>query len=304
MLDIRYHIASLTGVFLALGFGILIGSSYAGPAALRQMRAQIEQQNQRLDNAVQLNEQDHALLKQNEDAIAALVPHLVQNQLAGKRVAIIQTGDYPDGAQDASQAITQAGGIVSSTVTLTGRLDMLSPDDRKALAAQIGSGDGSDSALLRPLALALIEGAENHAGVSAQMAALADAGVLEISGDLSAPVSKVVLVGGTATAPDPDSDSDQPPSHEEELIDLLRSTPLKEGQKLPVIVGCETRDATLSSIPVYLRAGIASVDCIDEPLGALDLPFALNGEGAAFGVKPTSDRLIPQSLEAPPPAPA
>lgn len=299
MLDIRYHIASLTAVFLALGFGILIGSSYAGPAAIRRMSVQIERQNQRLDDAVQLNEHDHELLRVNEDAIAALVPHLVQNQLAGKRIALIQTGDYSDGAKDASQAIAQAGGTVTSTTTLTDRFAMLSGDDRQGLAKALGASGDDDSSLLKPLALALLLGTATHPNLASEVSTLSQAGVIDTSGDLTAPVDMVVLIGGEATAPDTDSDS--APTHEEEIIALLK-TPANPQGKTPTVVGCETLDAVQSSVPAFLRAGVASVDCIDEPIGALDLPYALNGDNSAYGVKPTSDRLIPQALAAPAPS--
>ena len=262
------------------------------------MKVQIQRQNQRLDDAVALNEQDHALLRQNEDAIAALVPHLVQNQLAGKRVVLVQTGDYPDGVQDAAQSITQAGGAVAATITLTGHFDMLSDQDREQLAKSLGSATDDDSALLRPVAVALVDGTANHPEVANQIAALSQAGIIDTSGDLSTPPNMVVLVGGSETPPDSDSDSDPPPGHDDEMISLLH-TAADAPAKSPIIVGCETRDAVQSSVPIYLRDGVGSVDCIDQPLGALDLPFALNGDNSAYGIKPTADRLIPEALSAP-----
>jgi hypothetical protein len=290
MLDIRYHIASLTAVFLALGFGILIGSSYAGPAAIRQMSVQIQRQNQRLDNAVQLNEQDHAYLKQYEDAVAELMPRIVQSRLTGKRVALIQTGDYPDAITDASAVVAQAGGTVASTTTLMGHFDMLSQQSRENLAKALGGQASDDSTILKPLTLAICLGTSAHPNLENELSTLEQDNIIERSGDYSAPVDMVVVVGGSATP----GDANAGPTHEDELIALLKSP--HGGQNAPVLVGCETRDAAQSSIPTYLRAGIASVDCIDQPLGALDLPFALNGESSAYGVKATADRLIPPSL--------
>ncbi|HEX5322436.1 MAG TPA: copper transporter [Capsulimonadaceae bacterium] len=293
MLDIRYHIASLTAVFLALGFGILIGSSYAGPAAIRSMSVQIQRQNERLDNAVQLNEQDHALLKQNEDAIAALVPKIVQNQLAGKHIALVQAGDYPDAVKYASDAISQAGGTVVSTTELTGRFDMLSDTDRQRLAKALNSGSADDNALLRPLALSVCLGTSAHPDLESELESLEQSGAIARNGDYSGPANMVVVVGGSAASDAADSGQ----THEEQLIALLKEA---GSGKAVALVGCEPRDAVQSSVPIYLRAGISSVDCIDQPLGALDLPFALIGESSAYGVKPTADRLIPPSLEVSP----
>ena len=38
------------------------------------------------------------------------------------------------------------------------------------------------------------------------------------------------------------------------------------------------------------------MDCIDQPLGQLALPFALRGETDSYGLKPTAARRVPASL--------
>jgi hypothetical protein len=66
-----------------------------------------------------------------------------------------------------------------------------------------------------------------------------------------------------------------------------------------MVVGCEPFTAAASSIPLYQNYGIATIDCIERPLGRLDLPFALRGGADAvdYGLKPTASRRIPVSLE-------
>jgi hypothetical protein len=36
---------------------------------------------------------------------------------------------------------------------------------------------------------------------------------------------------------------------------------------------------------------------VDQPLGALDLPFALSGEADSYGLKATAARQLPASLD-------
>ncbi len=63
---------------------------------------------------------------------------------------------------------------------------------------------------------------------------------------------------------------------------------LKAAGSSPLVVGCEPFTAAVSSIPGYQAAGIATVDCIDLPLGQIALPFALRGEAGDYGLKPTA----------------
>jgi hypothetical protein len=65
------------------------------------------------------------------------------------------------------------------------------------------------------------------------------------------------------------------------------------------VVGCEPLEVAASSIPNYQKEQIATVDCIDQPLGQLDLPFALRGgvDKADYGLKNTAGRELPASME-------
>ena len=63
------------------------------------------------------------------------------------------------------------------------------------------------------------------------------------------------------------------------------------------MVGSEPLDAVTSFVSTYQKYGIPTVDCMDKPLGRLDLPYALRGEAADYGFKATANRRIPISLE-------
>jgi hypothetical protein len=64
------------------------------------------------------------------------------------------------------------------------------------------------------------------------------------------------------------------------------------------VVGCEPYDAEQSSMPTYATARIPSVDCIDLPIGELDLTYALLVHDAtAYGVKTTATRLVPEAID-------
>ncbi|MBM3494607.1 MAG: hypothetical protein FJX72_09880, partial [Armatimonadetes bacterium] len=46
----RYHVATIVGVFMALGLGMVIGSSYIQEALVERLRLQLTQLNERFTN--------------------------------------------------------------------------------------------------------------------------------------------------------------------------------------------------------------------------------------------------------------
>jgi hypothetical protein len=94
MFDLRYHVASLAAVFIALIIGILVGVGLAGSgvtkdAELKSAKFQNGQLTASLDQA---NAQIHSL-KRTQDAFKQSYPALMANRLAGKRVAILFIGN-------------------------------------------------------------------------------------------------------------------------------------------------------------------------------------------------------------------
>ena len=268
MLDSRYHIYYLTVVFLMLGFGFLIGEAvypHQARAQTKQLQALRQEANQALAAQGQF--------VKSEAAIDSLRPALVRGRLGGKRVVLLVTGDYPDAASSASAALTDAGATVAATVTLTGGWASL--DDR------------DDAADLHALAALLTQGTAAQPQDRQVRASLEGQDLITVEGDLSRPVSLFVLVGGRS---DPDADGSAP--LDTALVAQI-SAATHGGAR---IVGCEPLNAAVSVMQAYQDEGLATVDCVDQPLGQLALPFALSGEADSYGLKPTAARLVPASL--------
>ena len=282
MLDVRYHIFYLGLMFLMLGFGILIGASIIGPAQVRQQAGAIANLRVTTNKVAQDRDLARGRFTKDEAALASIQPALVRGKLAGKRVIVIQTGDYAEADGAANKAVTDAGAMVAATVVLTDKWGTLLPRQRVALSAIADPADaaGQDKALLAALATALTAGTDG----AATLEALQGQDLITESGDLSQPCMLFVLVGGKSD----DTSGD------------ALTGPLLDGFKAvttPVtLVGCEPFGAAVSSVPAYQSAGIATVDCIDLPLGQLALPFALRGEKGDFGLKPTAKQPLPNSL--------
>lgn len=292
MIDIRYHVISLMAVFFALAIGIMIGSSVAPGTATRLTEA-VRRQSEKVDSVLAESARDHAVLGRLEQALATLTPSLTHGKLAGKRVAIIQTGDQAPGVKAAADAIVAAGGTVASTTIVTSEYDQLDDEDyrriRAALVTEPVTSD-PDMDLLRPIAQALRHGAPEGGQRDASLTVLKRENLIEASGDYASPVTMVVFVGGAGT------DTDMAPqaisARETGLIEILSAAPHM------TIVGCETEDTALSSIAAFRNANVSTVDCIDRAIGKLDLVYALMGEKANYGIRATADRVLPAGVEA------
>ena len=283
MLDARYHLFYLIAIILMLAFGILIGGSYYGPIQVNQQKQFVQALAARTNKVVQQRDEARGRLAKDEAALSSMQPALVHGRLAGKQVILLQTGDYPDAAQAANTAVSDAGATVAATVVLTDKWDTLNPKQRQALSSLADPTDpaGQDKALLAALAAALTTGG---AAGSPALEALKEQGLITVSGELSQPCTFFVLVGGK-------SDDTQNASLDGPLLDGF-----KAASAAITLVGCEPSTAAASSIPVYQNAGIATVDCVDLPLGQIALPLALRGEKGDYGLKPTAKQPLPDSL--------
>lgn len=272
MPDIRYHFIYLIAVFLMLGIGLLVGASFIGPDQVKRQTASIRDLNALTTQVKQDLRASRDQLAKTESALETVRPGLVHEKLAGKHVTLIQTGDYAEATQQAASALRDAGALPAVTVVLGEKWQLLTPDVRAAdlatLAGALTQG--------RPEALQPLE----------------DQSLVTVTGSLTAPGSLFVLVGGGKEDAAPEEPLDG------ELIAQLQA---QSGDAVH-LVGCESFDAVRSFIPVYQSAQIPTVDCIDRPLGQLDLPFALRGgeDAADYGLKPTARRQTPPSLEAQP----
>lgn len=286
MLDARYHLFYLIAIFLMLGFGIAIGASYYGPVQVRQEKKVLDNLAAETNKVVQERHDARARLDKDESALSTLTPSLVRGKLAGRRVVLVQTGDYADAAEAAEKAVGDAGATVAATVVLTDKWGALLPRQRQALATFADPADpaSQDKALLAALASALAAG-NRGSSASATLEALQGQGLMTVSGDLSQPCSLFVLVGGSR-------DDNSSPSLDGPLLDGFKAV-----SGSITVVGCEPFTAASSSVPAYQNAGIATVDCIDLPLGQLALPFALRGDMGDYGLKPTAKKPLPDSLE-------
>lgn len=85
MINLRYHIVSVVAVFLALGIGLALGSTFVDSILVNELEDQVNQLDLAQEEAVELKDQaiaERDLEAQNNEAMRAQIAALEDNQLA------------------------------------------------------------------------------------------------------------------------------------------------------------------------------------------------------------------------------
>jgi hypothetical protein len=282
MLDLRYHVASLSAVFLALVVGILVGVGISGRGFVdKSERRNFENRIAALQSQVdQLGAQKSLLAQQGRgDAAFAeqTYPALMHHRLEGRRIALIVLGSG-SAAGDVEQTLTDAGATTAVFRVL--KLPVPAQALHRALAGRPGFRRLDNVG--HELAQEWLTG-----GVTPISDRVAPILVQEQQGALGKPLDGTVIVQS-----EPATD----PATQQFVTGLLDG--LRTGS-LPV-VGVERTTAAPSLVEAWQSAQIASVDNVDTLSGKLALALLLAGSpGGSFGVKPTADAPLPRIQAAP-----
>ncbi|MFV0493944.1 copper transporter [Mycobacterium sp.] len=120
MITLRQHAISLAAVFLALAFGVVLGSGFFSDTVLSGLRSDkhglASQINALNDERTVLNEK----LSAANDFDTQMLGRIVHDALAGKTVVVFRTPDADnDDVAAAADVVAQAGGSITATVSLT-----------------------------------------------------------------------------------------------------------------------------------------------------------------------------------------
>ncbi len=284
MLTWRYHLMTLVAVFLALGLGVLVGISLSDSGVVETGSANLVDDIQ--EDLDELNSRNDALAKEKAINLRFqddTFPFLVGGHLQGKKVAVVSSSTVSDEVlRDLSSAVNSAGGQIISTTRLNSHFDTAATTERlsSAMAADpaFSNINGSTIATVLGQQLAADIG---KAGGPALLETLRGTLVDSTSGSYITPVNAVLVITN--------ADNEQAPEYvelEKQLILGLRDLGVRAA-------GAEPSDAPISEIPIFISAGISSVDNIESRVGQVSIVRVLGGENGSFGVKTTADLLIP-----------
>ena len=140
MISFRYHVVTIVAVFLALGVGVLIGTTVVKQSLIDQLQSKA---NHAVTTARQLDSEiTHLSGELNSQArfIRAIEPALVKDQLTGTQVVMVtMDGVDPSEVDGVRTALDDSGASVVAAIVATTRMALTDPSARTELASVIGA---------------------------------------------------------------------------------------------------------------------------------------------------------------------
>ena len=285
MFDLRYHVASLTAVFIALVIGILVGIGLSGKGFVNDAeRANltgriVDLQHERDVARASLDAASRGS-KALDDFADAAYPSVVPGRLDGKKVAVLFVGPVDQGVSFAiGKGVRDAGGTVVRTRSISVPVDGKAIQDAlrgdPAFRRYLGADHTADlgDALAKELAAG---------GKTPLWDALGKIIVQEREGSATPPADAVVVVRSAEPQRGPTK----------ALLAGMYGGLARSG--VPA-VGTEASGTTPSAIPAFSLAGLSTVDSVDTSAGRLGLVLLLaGGEPGSYGVGETAgDGVLP-----------
>ena len=294
MFDLRYHVASLAAVFLALIIGILVGVGISDrglvdSAKTKFLQDEVASLQHRLDNQAKQSTDQARARTASQTFINETYPALARNRLKGKQIAVVFVGS------DKGGVVSSVSGALRDAGAQQVRLRALKvPIDAKQLDAALKGqpaatglrGKANLEALGRALGQELVVGGDTPLWDSLTGASSL---VERVAGGSKMPADGVVVVR-TAVP--------QRGATSKFLLGVYEGL----GSTGSPAVGVEQTDAANSAIKVFQDGGLSTVDDVDTPVGRLALLLLLAGQpGGQYGVK---DSATDGALPPLPPRPA
>lgn len=288
MIDLRYHIASIVAVFLALALGILIGSTIVGDNLIveqqKKMIDRLEEQFYALRESETIlsteNQRQSKIIGNYENYSQTLLPPLLKGRLQDSQIGVVVSGDN-DLPAGMINALSSAGAtIVSKTVVLSG----LGLDDQKARKRVIefyGLDANSPPDVLRQYIARSVAAVIQNQGEPEVIEFLQSNDLIKFSGANKTPLAGVIILGGAN-----DYSFHFVDSFDTALIDELNANAVK-------VFGVEQYQAVYSYMEQYGQKNISTIDNIELSLGQISLVFAMTGEPGNYGMKATAKKLMP-----------
>ena len=266
MYNFRYHIASLVAVFLALAFGLLLGTIIVQNGALKGgFTTQIEGLTQQFNQI----RSESATIKKSNGSLTAFAgqaaPRLVDGALANRLILVLASPDNADTAASVTDDVKAAGGT-TAIATFTGVGLSLGDDAVAAAAAKalgLPAGSVDETAVVSALAREWSTPSDGRVLTKALVAS----GALKVTGlAAGATVDGVVVCDTFDGKPDPAA--------------FHLATALA-GNARPAL-GVETTKRSDGTAEAAKAAGLAGVDDVDTPLGEVSLVWVLAGRASGL----------------------
>jgi len=293
MIDLKYHIVSIVAIFIALGMGILIGSTIVGNdvmvAQQQKIISSLERQFADLrEHESKLMAEDvkkSKMITQYENFAQSMLVPVVTGQLKGRNVAVIVSGNQamPSGIIN---TLGLAGANLNSQAMVLENINMKDSILRSRLIDYFALEYNTTSDVLRQQVAQSLALQVNNRADPALNVFLEENKLVKMTYSNDQPIDTVILIGGSDTL-----GQSYPEGFDSSLIKAL----LDQGIQ---VIGAERSDVRFSYMKYYQKFSISTVDNIDMSVGQISLVLALNGQPGNYGIKSNATVFMPVLPEA------
>jgi len=284
MYNLRYHLASLVAVFLALTVGLVLGSVVAERGTLEsQSSTLVEDLQKQFDQIQKENADMRTGLERDRSFAADVIPMLTADALSGKTVAILVNAGRTSGLNATIAAIKQAGGtpLILTFENPELGLDSEIPPEVPALLGGQFTGQTTAPAR-RPFINAVADAIAEElrtAGERPVLSAFEKSGALAISDEtIIARVDAVVVMSAFDDEPD--------------AFALAVAKGLD--QRDAIAVGVEAAALSTGVALSAVDEGFSAVDDVESSQGSLSLVWVLSGRASGyFGIGSGAEAVYP-----------
>ncbi|MDQ3955132.1 MAG: copper transporter [Actinomycetota bacterium] len=285
MIDFRYLLITIIGIFLSLGVGIVMGSGLIGGRVVRGLRGEARQVLSANDELRRQIIDLEARQDENDEFLSAIEPLLVDGQLIGDQLVVFDIEGSDAALFDAVEGVVEeADGEVASRIELRNRLALSEDGSRQELAALLES-ESTEAEELRVEFVDLLGNALGAAASGRNLGPRAtssqalegllqdinDAGFVTTEGfgdRLVPPGANFLIIGGSTETPGWPT---------EEVVRALAMA--LDGQGRRVLVS-ETSDSVWELVNAVrsddeVAAEISTVDNAETIAGRIDVALAL-----------------------------
>lgn len=259
MYNLRYHIASLVAVFLALAMGLLLGTIVVDRGVISQQQAALVAGLQEDFNEIR---QESAEMRRTNTTLtrfaAAVVPGVVEGALSTRTIVIIASPESAETADRAADIVRDAGGAVAVATFSDVDLGLMDEGVASAVGKALNLPAGSVTTSMVVDALSNEWRTAGDARLVTK--ALVGANALKMTG-----LPAAGSIGGTIVTCTFDGKADG--------AALLLGSALSD--TLRASAGVETVARSTGLAAQAAERGLSAVDDIDTPMGQLSLTWIL-----------------------------
>jgi Copper transport outer membrane protein, MctB len=306
----RYHLVSIMAIFLALGLGVVVGTTVINPGLVKNLNSQTDGLKEDMRRLQQEQQDLQGQLDTMNTFSEQAMPYLVADELFGRQVVIVtQEGVDQRAIAETRRALDLSGAQILTTLTVRPTMAAETPAARSDLATLLGLSQTTPADVLtteaaRTLADRLAtDPAGDLSGVPDELGELLSQGFLTSSApgitdatleDIGGREQLIVAIGGGLTGePSPTSELFMEP-----FVTELVASGVVSGAGETLVADDGFVVDLRSTVDDSSVAPLVTVDNIDLPIGASAMVLGLgealiDDAGGDYGVKEGATRLLP-----------